>query len=76
MTTLQKKGEQPLTQEFGPNYAEKCRWIGPGGHLCRFDNALQDEDTTGVAMAENSHHHPAPNAGTPTPPPPPTRVCP
>ncbi len=37
------------TGQFGPNYAEKCRWMGPDGCLCRFDNALQDEDNVGVA---------------------------
>ncbi len=55
---------------FGPNYAEKCRRMGPGGRFCRSDNAPQDGDSVGAAGAAHSHRHQAPNAGPCNPPPP------
>ncbi len=65
MTTLQERGEQPLTPDsgqFGPDYAQKRRQMGPSGCFCRFDNAPQDGDSAGVAEVAHSRHHPAPNA--------------
>ncbi len=50
------------TGQFDPDYAEKRRWMGPGGRLCRFDNAQQDADCVRAADAANSRRHPAPNA--------------
>ncbi len=58
MTTLQKMGEQSLyIGQCGPDYAEMRRWMGPGGHLCLFDNAPQDGDSAGAAEAAHSCHH-------------------
>ncbi len=52
--------------DFGPDYAEKRKRMGPGGHFCRSDNAPQDGDSAGAA---HSHRrHPAPNAGPRHPP--------
>ncbi len=51
--------------QFGPNYAEKHRRMGPGGCLCCSDNAPQDGDSVG---AVHSRGHPAPNAGLCYPP--------
>ncbi len=42
--------------------------MGPGCHLCHFDNALQDGDGVEVAEAAHSHHYPTPNAGPRHPP--------
>ncbi len=62
MTTLQEVGEQSHTAQFGTNYAEKRRWMGPGGRLCPFDNAPQNGIGVGVTEAADSRRHPAPNA--------------
>ncbi len=51
-----------LSLQFGPNFAEKRRWMGPVGHLCHIDNALQDGDSAGAVEAANSHRHLAPHA--------------
>ncbi len=56
------------TEQFGPNYAEKRRWMGPGGRLCRFDNTLQDGDNVGAAEAANSRHHQHPMPDLAIPP--------
>ncbi len=45
--------------------------MGPGGRLCRSDNAPQDRDSAGAAGAAHSRRHPAPNAGPRETPPPP-----
>ncbi len=47
---------------FGPDFAEKCRRIGPGGCL------VQDGDSAGVAGVAHNRRHPAPNAGPRHPP--------
>ncbi len=39
------------TGQFGPNYVEKRRRMGPSGRFCRFDNVPQDGDSAGVAEA-------------------------
>ncbi len=63
MTALQEICEQPLTPEqFGPDYAEKCRRMEPGGRLHCFNNVLQDGDSVGVAEVVHNRCHPAPNA--------------
>ncbi len=49
--------------QFGPDYAEKRRWMGPGDCFCRSDNAPQDGGSAGAAGAAHSRRHPAPNAG-------------
>ncbi len=64
MTTLEKMGEP----QFGPNYAEKGRRMGPGGRFCRSDNVPQDGDSVGAAGVAHNRHHPAPNAGPRHPP--------
>ncbi len=56
------------TGQFGPDYAEKRRRMGPGGRFCRSNNALQDGDSTGAAEAAHSRCHPAPNARPRHPP--------
>ncbi len=53
--------ESSYTIQFGPNHAEKCWRMEPGGHLCCFDNVPQD----GVGVKA-----PAPNAGPHHSPPP------
>ncbi len=53
--------------QFGPDYAEKGRRMGPGGCFCRSDNAPQDGDSAGAAGAAHSRHS-APNAGPCHPP--------
>ncbi len=52
-------------RQFGPDYAEKHRRMGPSG---RFDDASQDGDSMGVAEAAHSCRQPAPNAGPRYPP--------
>ncbi len=42
--------------------------MGPGGHLCRFDNAPQDGDSAGTAEAAHCHRLAAPNTGPRYPP--------
>ncbi len=55
--------------QFGPDYAEKRKTMGPGGRFCHSDNAPQDGDNAGVAGAAHSRRHPAPNARPRHPPP-------
>ncbi len=40
--------------QFGPDYAEKRRRMGPGVRFCRSDNAPQDGDSAEVAGATHS----------------------
>ncbi len=56
------------TEQFSPNDAEKHRWMGPGGRLCRFDNAPQDGDSAGVAEVANSRRHQLPTLDLVIPP--------
>ncbi len=50
------------TRQFGPDYAEKRRRMGPGGHFCHSDNAPQDGDSAEAAGVAHSRRHQAPNA--------------
>ncbi len=54
--------------QFGHDYAEKRRRMGPGGRFCCSDNAPQDGDSAGVAGAAHSRCHPAPNVERRHPP--------
>ncbi len=57
-TVLGGHNDRP-TGQFGPDYAEKRRRIGPGGRFCHSNNTLQDEDSAGAAEAAHSCCHPA-----------------
>ncbi len=60
-----------LDHADGPNYAEKCRWMGPSGRLRYFDNAPQDGDSVLISDAINVgsfNHRPSSETIEPTMP--------